>query len=137
MRISISAQSWDSVPPAPGWMDRMAPFMSSGCDRRMASSVSLDGLAQEVQLLVQGLEAFLLLVLLGQDQPVVHVGAGRAEALVHLHLGGQTALFLEDGRQLVRLVPCAGLGQFLFDFIQAFFAAREVKDASRGCRIRR
>ena len=30
MRRSISAQSWDSVPPAPGWISRMASLTSSG-----------------------------------------------------------------------------------------------------------
>ena len=33
MRISICAQSCDSVPPAPGWMERMAFFSSWGPDR--------------------------------------------------------------------------------------------------------
>src|SRR3990170_677843 len=34
MRMSIWAQSWDSVPPAPGWMDRIAFFLSCGPERR-------------------------------------------------------------------------------------------------------
>ena len=38
MRMSIWAQSWDSVPPAPGWMDRIAFFLSCGRERTTFSS---------------------------------------------------------------------------------------------------
>src|SRR5207245_581508 len=40
MRMSICAQSCDSVPPAPGWMERMAAFASCGPDSITFSSNS-------------------------------------------------------------------------------------------------
>ena len=40
MRSSISAQSWDSVPPAPGWISSMASWLSSSPESSMTSSVS-------------------------------------------------------------------------------------------------
>ena len=40
MRTSIWAQSWDSVPPAPGWMETMAFFTSWAPDRIIFSSNS-------------------------------------------------------------------------------------------------
>jgi hypothetical protein len=40
MRMSIWAQSWDSVPPAPGWIDTMAGLESCGPDSITFSSNS-------------------------------------------------------------------------------------------------
>ncbi len=52
MRISICAQSWDSVPPAPGWMDRMTFFLSCGPDRTTFSSNASSALRAAVETLL-------------------------------------------------------------------------------------
>ena len=86
---------------------------------------------QAVLLLGKGFQRFVLGIFSGQLEPFEHVVVGLPELLQAGHLVFEAALFAQQGRQTLGIVPCAGTRQGRFDFGKAAFVGRDVKDAPR------
>ena len=128
IRSSISAQSCDSVPPAPAWIENQALFSSSGAPILTASSSSSPNAPAAAQRLAGvGLGGLALAQQLGERVELALRSSSSRSAVSSFF--SWAARLAEDLLRLLRPRPEVGRGGFLPQSVERAPRGVEIKDS--------